>query len=131
DSLGWALYKLSQFEEAVRYLRRAADLNPDEAVIQDHLGDAFWKVSRRGEAYRAWERARSLTQDKVDLAKIEEKIRYGITERVAQPTVSQLPIVPRAAVQQAPVVQPTPSPAPVLTTPLNLPQSIALPSSTE
>jgi len=135
DSLGWALYKLSQFEEAVRYLRRAADLNPDEAVIQDHLGDAFWKVSRRGEAYRSWERARSLTQDKVDLVKIEEKIRYGISDRAAQPVLNPAAAAPQpavqtsAAVQQAPAVQP--AAAPVLTAPLNLPESISLPRSSE
>jgi tetratricopeptide (TPR) repeat protein len=114
DSFGWALYKLGQFEDSVRYLRRAADIEPEDAVIQDHLGDAYWKVNRKGEAYRSWERARervrTVATDKVDLAKIEEKIRYGLAERPAQPSrpdnIAALPGTPPV---QPPALPPLPT----------------------
>lgn len=132
DSLGWALYKLSRFDDSVRYLRRAADIDPDDATVQDHLGDAFWKVNRKGEAYRSWERARSLTQDKTDLAKIEEKIRYGLTERSTQTAFTVPgPAQPPRQDQQA-FVPPPAAPAPQTQT-LNvaLPPTVSLPRSAE
>jgi tetratricopeptide (TPR) repeat protein len=131
DSLGWALYKLNRFDDSVRYLRRAADIDPDDATIQDHLGDAFWKVNRKGEAYRSWERARSLTQDKTDLAKIEEKIRYGLTERSQPSFQASAPVQQPRQDQQAFVPPPPASPPPAQALNVALPPTLALPRTTE
>lgn len=57
DSMGWVLYKLGRFEEAVMHLERAAELRPHDATIIDHLGDAYWQVGRKTEARYQWERA--------------------------------------------------------------------------
>ena len=46
DSMGWALYKLGEFTDAVSYLERAVALRPQDPVINDHLGDAYWRVGR-------------------------------------------------------------------------------------
>jgi tetratricopeptide (TPR) repeat protein len=137
DSLGWALYKLGQFDDALRYIRRAADVEPDDAVIQDHLGDAYWKVNRKGEAYRAWERARerarAVAQDKVDLAKIEEKIRYGLTERPAQQpqAVATPPAVQPPALPPVPVQSVNVQPSAAAAAPLALPSTAVLPRPAE
>src|SRR5690606_33991930 len=60
DSLGWAHYRLGNYEEAVRELERAVELRPEDPVINDHLGDAYWKVGRRLEARFQWAHARDL-----------------------------------------------------------------------
>src|SRR6266702_3316411 len=44
DSLGWAHYRIGNYEEAVKNLERAIDLKPEDPTINDHLGDAYWRV---------------------------------------------------------------------------------------
>lgn len=69
DSLGWVLYTLGQYEEAVPHLERAVELAPADAVINDHLGDALWRVGRKMEARFQWQRASELEPDE-DLAEM-------------------------------------------------------------
>ena len=59
DSLGWVLYRMNRFKEAVPHLERAVELRPYDAVINDHLGDAYWRVGRKIEARFQWERAKN------------------------------------------------------------------------
>ena len=56
DSLGWALYRLGRYEEAIRELEKAAGGDPDP-VILDHLGDAYAKAKQPDKAQTAWRRA--------------------------------------------------------------------------
>ena len=63
DSLGWAFYKTGNYEQAVRYLEKASDQAPSEAVIYDHLGDAYWQVGRTREAAFQWNHALGLKDD--------------------------------------------------------------------
>lgn len=59
DSLGWAHYKLGNFEQAVEFLRQAAGLDGGEhPVILDHLGDAYYRVGQKERAIVAWRKAR-------------------------------------------------------------------------
>jgi len=57
DSLGWALYRLGRYPEAVQELEKAAAGDDPDGVILDHLGDAYRKVNRRPDAVAAWRRA--------------------------------------------------------------------------
>jgi len=77
DSLGWALYKMGDYEEAVPVLERAAQLETQDWAINDHLGDAYWTVGRKNEARFQWRHALSLSpdEDKIDL--IKSKIKDG------------------------------------------------------
>ncbi len=50
DSLGWAHYRLGQYDDAVRELERAVSLKPDDAVLNDHQGRRLLGVGRRLEA---------------------------------------------------------------------------------
>ena len=50
DSLGWAYFRLGEYDKAVTYLERAVELEPGDPVINDHLGDAYWRVGREREA---------------------------------------------------------------------------------
>ncbi len=44
DTIGWLYYKLSNYEEAVKYLKQAAELDPDSAETQYHLSQAYLKI---------------------------------------------------------------------------------------
>jgi tetratricopeptide (TPR) repeat protein len=80
DSLGWAYYRIGNFEDAVRNLERAIDLKPEDPTINDHLGDAYWRTGRTLEAKFQWAHARDLKPEAEDLPKIEAKIANGLPE---------------------------------------------------
>jgi tetratricopeptide (TPR) repeat protein len=78
DSLGWAYYRMGDFENAVKYLEQAVELKPEDPTINDHLGDAYWRIGRRLEASFQWAHARDLSPEPEDLAKILEKLKTGL-----------------------------------------------------
>ncbi len=80
DSLGWAYYRIGNFEDAVKNLERAIDLKPEDPTINDHLGDAYWRVGRTLEAKFQWAHARDLKPEPDELPKIEAKIENGLPE---------------------------------------------------
>jgi tetratricopeptide (TPR) repeat protein len=78
DSLGWAYYRMGDFENAVKYLEQAVELKPEDPTINDHLGDAYWRVGRRLEAKFQWAHARDLKPEPEDLEKILAKLKSGL-----------------------------------------------------
>ena len=80
DSLGWAYYRIGNFEDAVKNLERAIDLKPEDPTINDHLGDAYWRIGRTLEAKFQWAHARDLKPEAEELPKIEAKISNGLPE---------------------------------------------------
>ncbi|MGB3720431.1 MAG: tetratricopeptide repeat protein [Hyphomicrobiaceae bacterium] len=80
DSLGWAHYKLGNYEEAVRFLERAVELRPEDPVLNDHLGDALWRVDRKREARYQWQYALTLNPEPEDVEKIKAKLEHGLLE---------------------------------------------------
>ena len=80
DSLGWAYYRIGNYEDAVKNLERAIDLKPEDPTINDHLGDAYWRVGRTLEAKVQWAHARDLKPEPEDLPKIEAKIEHGLPD---------------------------------------------------
>lgn len=80
DSLGWAYFRIGNFEDAVKNLERAIDLKPEDPTINDHLGDAYWRVGRTLEAKFQWAHARDLKPEPEELPKIEAKIENGLPE---------------------------------------------------
>lgn len=80
DSLGWAYYRIGNFEEAVKHLEHAVELKPEDPTINDHLGDAYWKVGRVLEARFQWSHARELKPEPEELVKIGEKLKSGLPE---------------------------------------------------
>jgi len=80
DSLGWAYYRLGNYDEAVKNLERAVELKPVDPTINDHLGDVYWKVDRMLEAKFQWSHARDLKPEDEELVKIEQKLKVGLGE---------------------------------------------------
>jgi tetratricopeptide (TPR) repeat protein len=63
DSLGWALYRVGRYDDAVRELTLATTFDPaagedaPDGVLLDHLGDALAKQGKAAAAKQAWQRA--------------------------------------------------------------------------
>ena len=56
DSMGWVLYRMSQNDAAITFLKRAFELRSD-AEIAAHLGEVLWAAGQRDEARKVWSRA--------------------------------------------------------------------------
>ncbi|MEA2902951.1 MAG: hypothetical protein QOI12_338 [Alphaproteobacteria bacterium] len=80
DSLGWAYFRIGNFEEATKHLEHAVELKPEDPTINDHLGDVYWKIGRVLEAKFQWSHARDLKPEPDDLVKIEEKLKSGLAD---------------------------------------------------
>lgn len=89
DSLGWAHFKLREYDDAVKILERAVELRPDDPVINDHLGDAYWRVGRRLEARFQWSHAKELAPEPEDMEEIVRKLDQGLPPEGADTTTSQ------------------------------------------
>ncbi len=84
DSLGWAQFKRGKTDEAIETLQKAAEKDPEQAEIQEHLGDALYTSGRRFEARFAWHAALVTAEDKV-ADRVKEKLASGLTPANAAP----------------------------------------------
>lgn len=76
DTHGWVLYMLEQYDEALIYLRKAANLRADGTVIE-HYGDVLYKLGKIEEAVEQWKRASQFDDVSKNLEKkIAEKKLY-------------------------------------------------------
>jgi len=78
DSLGWAHYKLGEYQKAKENLEKAVVLSPSSATIIDHLGDVYWKLGRKREAGFQWKRALEFDPTDKERATIEIKLKGGL-----------------------------------------------------
>lgn len=78
DSLGWAYYRLDQFDQAVKYLEQAVQLLPNDPEINDHLGDAYWRSGRVLEAKFQWNIAVSVDKEGAVTARAKPKLASGL-----------------------------------------------------
>ena len=85
DSLGWAYYRLGQYDLAVKHLERAVTLAAGDPTINDHLGDAYWRSGRHLEAGFQWRHALELEPDIDGKAKIQAKLNHGLDAVDNQP----------------------------------------------
>lgn len=82
DSLGWALFRLQRFEEAVAELTKAASDESPDPVILDHLAEAQLAIGKLEDALSTWRRAQSLLGDSHDHQKLREKIEAKFASQV-------------------------------------------------
>ena len=81
DSIGWAYFKIGNFDLAEENLRKAVEKQSNDATLHDHLGDLYQKTGRLKQAAAHWERAleewnRSLPAeyDQGDVARVQKKL---------------------------------------------------------
>jgi tetratricopeptide (TPR) repeat protein len=82
DSLGWALFLKGELPEAIQLLERAAEGEPADVEINEHLGDAYFTAGRRTEARFAWQAALVYAEGE-DAARLRSKIDTGLTPQLA------------------------------------------------
>jgi tetratricopeptide (TPR) repeat protein len=80
DSLGWAHYRLGDYDSAAKYLEHAVVLRPNDPTINDHLGDAYWRVGRRLEARFQWSHALQFKPEAEDAKRIAKKLEGGLED---------------------------------------------------
>ena len=87
DSLGWALYKMGNYQDAIKALERASQYLPSNAVVFDHLGDVYWQADRKNEARFQWNHALKATEDIEDLniENVHHKIENGMEKAIPIP----------------------------------------------
>ncbi|MFT7234095.1 MAG: tetratricopeptide (TPR) repeat protein [Cyclobacteriaceae bacterium] len=76
DTHGWVLYTFGKYEDAEKYLRKAANLQEDGTIIE-HYGDVLFKLGKTEEAVKQWEKASKMkdTSDNIQ-KKIADKTLY-------------------------------------------------------
>jgi len=85
DSLGWAHYKLGEYEKARLLLEDAVVLSPSSATIIDHLGDVYYKLGRKREAGYQWQRALDYDPTDEERSNIRAKLKGGLYALTAAP----------------------------------------------
>ncbi len=81
DSLGWAYFKLGQYEMAEANLRQAAERDQTDPTVHDHLGDLYEKTGRIRLAAAQWElslsefsKSAAADVEPSEVAKVQKKL---------------------------------------------------------
>jgi tetratricopeptide (TPR) repeat protein len=93
DSLGWVLYRLGRYDEAVAELEKAAAGDDPDPVILDHLADAYLAAGRPKKALEFWATAAEKLEQQIasdsavesDAARRLERLREKIADHRAKP----------------------------------------------
>ena len=79
DSIGWAYFLTDDYVKAETYLKRAVELMPDDAIVNDHYGDILWKLGRKIQARYFWKSVSKMEDvDEELLQIINQKIIKGL-----------------------------------------------------
>jgi tetratricopeptide (TPR) repeat protein len=73
DSLGWAHFRLGQYDQAREPLEKAAAALPQSSVVQEHLGDLYLQLRRPQDAAAAFDRALAGDRDGIDVNAVTKK----------------------------------------------------------
>ena len=72
--MGWVLYRLGRFEEAIDFLQQALDLRNDPEVAA-HLGEVYWVMGNEKAAEDIWRTALKNKPKDDKLLKIIERFK--------------------------------------------------------
>ena len=73
NNLGYLLYKHGDYEEAIKYLKRAAKLSPDDQRIWNNLGMAQCGVEKFDDGYKSFAHAAGEFQGRLKVAAYQER----------------------------------------------------------
>ena len=73
DSMGWAHFKMGNFEDAIELLSVALSRR-DDPVMAAHLGEVYWTVGRTEKARQLWDDARRKSPDNEILIETIERL---------------------------------------------------------
>ena len=93
DSLGWAYYKMGNYDLAEENLRRASERINNDPTVHDHLGELYMKTGRVKLAAANWERSleewnRTIPaeMDTDDVAKVQKDLETARVKLAKQGT---------------------------------------------
>jgi tetratricopeptide (TPR) repeat protein len=72
DTYGWVHFKLGNYVEAEKYIKKAIEQGNANAVLYDHLGDVYMRLNDAERALEQWHIALKLDANNVAL---KEKIQ--------------------------------------------------------
>ena len=72
DSLGWVQYRLGNYDEAIRLLRKALS-RFDDPEIAAHLGEVLWVTGKHKEARGIWQKALQKSPDDPVLLRVMQR----------------------------------------------------------
>ena len=75
DSMGWVLYRMGRYQEALVHLRRAMEINRDPEIAA-HLGEVLWVMGNKDAAREIWDAALKSTPE--DKRLLDVKKRFGL-----------------------------------------------------
>ena len=80
DSMGWVLYRLEKYEEALPYLEKAVELpSGADATILDHLADTYDRLGKTDKAVENWKKA---LQHAKDATRPDQKLIQQIEDKL-------------------------------------------------
>src|SRR5262249_44164147 len=71
DSLGWLYFRRGEYRRAVGTLERAVALEPDEPLINEHLGDAYHSATNKVKAAAAYRKALEVLKAVPELQEVD------------------------------------------------------------
>jgi Flp pilus assembly protein TadD len=72
DSMGWVLYRMGHYEEAIEYLRKA-QTKQDDPEVAAHLGEVLWISGDKQAAQVIWEQARARFPEDEQLREVMQR----------------------------------------------------------
>ena len=75
DSLGWVYFKLGETDAAIRELKAASGLEPEDPTIAEHLGDAYVAKGDIKAASTSYERAMKFYPEEEKKQKVRDKLQ--------------------------------------------------------
>jgi tetratricopeptide (TPR) repeat protein len=98
DSLGWAYFKMGEYELAEDNLRRAVERDRTDPTVHDHLGDLYEKTGRVRLAAAQWElslseyaKSASADVEPTDVAKVQKKLETARVKLARQESATGQP----------------------------------------
>ena len=78
DSLGWAFFKLGEYQKAKTYLQLAVMIMPSDPIVNDHYGDSLWMNKEKIQARYYWNYVLNLEKTEKNLKeKVKKKLIFG------------------------------------------------------
>jgi tetratricopeptide (TPR) repeat protein len=98
DSLGWAYFKLSEYELAEENLRQAVERDQTDPTVHDHLGDLYEKTGRIRLAAAQWEislaqfaKSAAADVEPAEVAKVQKKLETARVKLAKQESATGQP----------------------------------------
>ncbi|MGE5315775.1 MAG: tetratricopeptide repeat protein [Acidobacteriota bacterium] len=76
DTYGWIQYKLGNYREAERYIKKAIDVGDSSAAVLEHMGDVCARLNQMESAQQFWKRALELDSSNPALRQKVERGRF-------------------------------------------------------